>query len=365
VRLRREHVVVGVIWLLGLASLAAVLVLHDRLDQRRQAQIAVVGLRMQVSTLPKIALGLNAQGNERQTQAELDAGEARLTESIRELDRFAGNHTDSRLLLSEARPLFPLLARANAIASAGQLRLATITLGLSLLPGQDGYRLNETFATIGTRYGHEASSASRLAEIGTVVAILLLLVAVSIVLWRASRLARENHMLAEQSRQDALTDELTGLANRRKLFTDLEELTRPDVTELALLGVLDLDGFKAYNDRFGHPAGDTLLARLGRELRAAVEGHGSAYRIGGDEFCVIARGPYAEAVLERACATLALPAGGLSITCSLGAARLKVDGSTADELLRKADERLYEHKRSSRDRSPLARGADGPRAVAV
>ena len=53
--------------------------------------------------------------------------------------------------------------------------------------------------------------------------------------------------------------------------------------------MFDLDGFKAYNDTFGHPAGDALLARCGRRLAAAVDRHGSAYRIGGDEFCVIIR----------------------------------------------------------------------------
>jgi diguanylate cyclase (GGDEF)-like protein len=86
---------------------------------------------------------------------------------------------------------------------------------------------------------------------------------------------------------------------------------------------------------------------MGSALQAAVADSGAAYRLGGDEFCVIVRGDGAEVVLERARAALVDRAGGLRISCSLGAARLPVDGSSADELLRKADERLYDHKRAS------------------
>ena len=51
--------------------------------------------------------------------------------------------------------------------------------------------------------------------------------------------------------------------------------------------MFDLNGFKRYNDTFGHPAGDELLARLGKRLRQAIGGDGGAYRIGGDEFCAL------------------------------------------------------------------------------
>jgi diguanylate cyclase (GGDEF)-like protein len=348
VRLRREYLAVAAIWLLGLASLASVLVLQGRLDQRRRAQIAVVSLRMQVSTLPKIALDLNGNLTRHQVQAKLGVAERGILDTAASLDGLSGNPRDSRVIDSQARALFPLLAQANAVASAGQLRAATVMLGLALLPGAPGDRLNATFASIGDRYGREASSARRLSELGSIVAIVALLVAFSIALAHASRLARDKHLLLEQSRRDALTDDLTGLANRRKLFADLDELLRGPDVEPAQLAVLDLDGFKAYNDRFGHPAGDELLARMGSALLAAVGDSGVAYRLGGDEFCVIVRGERNDVVLERARAALVARAGGLRISCSLGAARLPADGSTADELLRKADERLYDHKRASR-----------------
>ena len=54
-----------------------------------------------------------------------------------------------------------------------------------------------------------------------------------------------------------------------------------------MLALFDLDGFKSYNDAFGHPAGDALLVRLGRNLAGYLDGRGTAYRMGGDEFCAL------------------------------------------------------------------------------
>ena len=77
---------------------------------------------------------------------------------------------------------------------------------------------------------------------------------------------RENAAMLKASRAEALTDALTGLRNRRALMRDLESAWRRATP--SLLALFDLDGFKAYNDAFGHPAGDALLARLGRKLAA-------------------------------------------------------------------------------------------------
>ena len=101
---------------------------------------------------------------------------------------------------------------------------------------------------------------------------------------------RENIRLLASSRRDALTDALTGLGNRRALMEDLEvEVAVATESRPSGLVLLDLDGFKQYNDRFGHPMGDALLARLGQRLAEAFP-HDRAYRLGGDEFCVLARG---------------------------------------------------------------------------
>ena len=85
------------------------------------------------------------------------------------------------------------------------------------------------------------------------------------------------------------TDALTGLPNRRKLVADLEAAVASGARTLLMF--FDLNGFKSYNDAFGHVAGDSLLARLGARLYEAVQPDGMAYRLGGDEFCVIATPP--------------------------------------------------------------------------
>src|SRR5436190_17172577 len=112
---------------------------------------------------------------------------------------------------------------------------------------------------------------------------------------------RENVAMLRASRDEALTDALTGLGNRRALARELESLDREMV-----LALFDLDGFKHYNDTFGHPAGDTLLVRLGSNLSDCIQGRGSAFRMGGDEFCVLfergADGP--QMLVESAAAAL-------------------------------------------------------------
>ena len=88
----------------------------------------------------------------------------------------------------------------------------------------------------------------------------------------------------ELLREQAITDPLTGLGNRRKLADELRErLADASDGEPLVLLLFDLDGFKTYNDTFGHLAGDALLARLGGKLAAAVAPYGDAYRLGGDD----------------------------------------------------------------------------------
>ena len=74
-----------------------------------------------------------------------------------------------------------------------------------------------------------------------------------------------------------------------------------------MLAIFDLDGFKTYNDTFGHPAGDALLARLGDNLADAVAGRAIAYRMGGDEFCVLSTGRVRGPRRARRAAAEALP----------------------------------------------------------
>ena len=166
----------------------------------------------------------------------------------------------------------------------------------------------------------------------------------------AMALAFRRHARAlEASRCDALTDTLTGLGNRRKLLEDLEDvLCEPGASRL--LVILDLDGFKAYNDIFGHPAGDALLARLGRRIEAALRSGGRAYRLGGDEFCALIEncGSHYEAIVA------AVSASGDGVSASHGMIALPWEADSPQAALQLADRRLYadksEHGRPSQRR---------------
>lgn len=154
---------------------------------------------------------------------------------------------------------------------------------------------------------------------------------------------RENGLLLEASRQEALTDALTGLPNRRKLLVDLQdELDRARSGERRILALFDLNGFKAYNDTFGHPAGDALLSQLAARLAAAAAPLGVAYRMGGDEFCVLSTAPEPE--LRRVGDALCEGGEGFSVTSAYGVAVIPDDASTVSAVLSIADERLYAHK---------------------
>lgn len=164
-----------------------------------------------------------------------------------------------------------------------------------------------------------------------------------LVLGRTALTFRENAQLLETSRHEALTDSLTGLANRRKLLIDLQdELERTQEGEPRMLALFDLNGFKAYNDTFGHPAGDALLSRLAAKLVAAAAPAGVAYRMGGDEFCVLL--PASESEVHRVAQALSETGEGFSVTSAYGAAVIPDDATTVSTALSVADERLYAHK---------------------
>jgi two-component system, cell cycle response regulator len=155
----------------------------------------------------------------------------------------------------------------------------------------------------------------------------------------------QQSMLANQ--RDALTDGLTGLSNRRALLVDLERVTARATADRPWICVLlDLDGFKAYNDAFGHPAGDDLLTRLGQRLADVVGGEGTAYRLGGDEFCLLARcGPEGPLQLVSAARSALSESGeAFAVTSSAGVVMLPGDANAAAEVLQLADRRMYADK---------------------
>jgi two-component system cell cycle response regulator len=165
---------------------------------------------------------------------------------------------------------------------------------------------------------------------------------------------RENVVLLRASREQALTDGLSGLANRRRLMLDLEAtLATASRGSGRTLVFFDLDGFKAYNDAFGHIAGDALLARVGRTLAASVSVPGGAYRLGGDEFCVLLDRETGadDPVVARAAEALCEHGEGFTVTASYGVVQIPSEADSSEAALQLADERMYAHKDSRRANS--------------
>ena len=161
----------------------------------------------------------------------------------------------------------------------------------------------------------------------------------------------DNRRMLAASREEASTDALTALGNRRSLTRELERAAAEATTERpACLAIFDLDGFKAYNDIYGHPAGDSLLIRLSGSLRTSVEGRGAAYRMGGDEFCVLAWPEQGDVdvVLAQAAEALSERGDGFMITCSYGKVMLPAEAVDAEHALHVADQRMYLQKNGGR-----------------
>ncbi len=152
-------------------------------------------------------------------------------------------------------------------------------------------------------------------------------------------------------RHDALSDPLTGVANRRSLMAraDYEIARHRRAQQNFALVMLDLDGFKALNDRFGHAAGDDLLRDVAASLRRAMRAQDTVARFGGDEFCVLAPETDARGVDRLADkvseAIREVSVGMEGVGGSVGVALFPVDGRTPAELMHAADERLLDAKR--------------------
>ncbi len=166
--------------------------------------------------------------------------------------------------------------------------------------------------------------------------------------------------------RQAYHDPLTGLPNRRLLIDRLHQSLAQAGRSGSMVAVafIDLDGFKAVNDRLGHDAGDELLIEVGRRLGATVRAGDTVARLGGDEFVLlvgIASPSEIAATLERVLADLRRPAtvagGEARVGASVGVAIHPEDGRDPEILLQRADAAMYEAKHAGRNRYCLYRGA--------
>jgi diguanylate cyclase (GGDEF)-like protein len=173
----------------------------------------------------------------------------------------------------------------------------------------------------------------------------------------ALRNADEHHAMSMR----AETDALTGLGNHGAFQRDLATATEaaaiapPEGGQLGLL-MMDLDRFKTYNDRFGHPAGDALLHAVGQALYSATRSDDRVYRYGGDEFTIVLSGvglAEAQRVAERArrlVAAVSLERGAAPVTITVGVALFPDHGATKDALIATADAVMYSGKQAGGDR---------------
>ncbi len=180
-------------------------------------------------------------------------------------------------------------------------------------------------------------------------------------LGRVIAFARHRGRFVAQLTRLASYDALTGLANRRTLrdrLSHAQAVARPDGSHVALLAI-DLDRFKNINDTLGHEAGDELLRVVAQRLQTVIREHDTAARLSGDEFAVLlgklADPEDALTITQRLMTDVQRPVelvqGTVGVSLSVGISVSSTGHETLDEMLRSADEAMYQAKRGGRGRS--------------
>ncbi len=203
-----------------------------------------------------------------------------------------------------------------------------------------GTQQNMAVAAIAVAANPDLLNTLRAGTLALLTLALLMLIGAVVALVISNR--RVEHQLS--------TDPLTGLRNRRALLDELPRACERAAEEApAFLWFFDLNGFKSYNDSFGHVAGDSLLTRLGARLRETVGPAGGVYRLGGDEFCVLITAPLADphALFVQARDALTERGGAFTVTAAAGAVEIPREAREATKALRYADQRMYREKASS------------------
>jgi diguanylate cyclase (GGDEF)-like protein len=369
-RARRTGTIPVLVLIAGAVAIAAITELENRSDESRRAQAELAQVAANIGRLQAAPFrvvvaakpaAIRAQMTALEAAARADVDRLRTSDPVPALARVDAQLAAAARAEDEELRLLQLFLTARGRSEMAAAFVAPQGSPLAqrvTAPLQRAQRLSQTVvATLdeaGRQYADRASGAKTQSLAGSIAAIVLLVLAFAYANRRArraraeaERLAAENASLAAASRHEAITDALTGLGNRRALIEALgAELAAGAPHDRLALALFDLDGFKQYNDSFGHPAGDELLIRLGERLAGAVDGMGTAFRMGGDEFCVLA--PAADGgeqmVARRAAEALTEAGDGFTIGCSSGLAVVPDEAHSVEEALRLADQRMYAEK---------------------
>jgi diguanylate cyclase (GGDEF)-like protein len=347
--------------LLTVGALAGVWLLGQRADSSRAAQVRIGLLALSVSDLQSAPFHADRRsgGSPAAARAEIRVDATAISQGLAAhvqagvpLSLLAAGRADLRTIEPVVAIIYALAVRPGGLAAAGT-RVPEVQGVMSARANA----LSVVLAKIARTDASRAARARTQASLGAAAAMLLLLAAFAFFYVRSGsaraaveRLAREKEALLGVSRVEARTDALTELGNRRALASALGAATnRPPGSPEMLLSMFDLDGFKQYNDTFGHVAGDALLHRLGSRLAASATAYsGSAYRMGGDEFCTLvpATPDIAEELLHAALTALQESGETWYVGCSHGAVWIPSEAATQSQALKLADERMYANKAS-------------------
>jgi diguanylate cyclase (GGDEF)-like protein len=341
----RSALVLLVMLALSVATIVAVGRLQDRANKARDAQLTLADLRLDLAQIQQVPWGAAPGEGDSPTDVhdELLGDQQQIQGTLARLSREGE-------LPGRARVQAPFNRTMGAlwdIFRFVQKGYSDQTNKASDIAARQAFKADEELQKAAKHNRGAALSALDHSRVGSAAAILLLFLAFAVFYVRATR-ARRRLLAASQA--EALTDPLTGLGNRRALIADIERAPATPDGRHTLVALFDLDGFKQYNDTYGHPAGDAVLHMLGHRLAEAMDGYGRAYRMGGDEFCVLAsvEESAVDEVSYLAAAALIETGVGFTIGCSFGVALMPSEATDHHEALRLADQRMYEHKRAAR-----------------
>jgi two-component system cell cycle response regulator len=343
-----------VVLILTIGAIAAVWLLIGRGDASRAEQLQISSSKLALSDLQAAPYFADPAtgGSPTVARARIMADHAAISRSLTPRDQVgvpAGLLATGRADLAKVQQVVAI-AYGMATAPGGLAHAGVAALKLDAVMAARIRALSDVLGKISRTDAASAVRAGTQAKFGAAGAMLLLLLAFAYFYFRSVAARDVVERLAREKGAEARTDALTGLRNRRALGDDFASAvaTPPSARELLLI-MCDLDGFKQYNDTFGHQAGDSLLQRLGDRLAAVGEAHaGHAYRTGGDEFCVLVRctPDGAEQVLDDTISALQDSGEGWHIGCSQGAVWIPSEATSESHALRLADERMYANKAS-------------------